>query len=1716
MYINKIDDLIDKIIDDFYANIVIKNKKFALLKEDQNFVKHQKEINDILVDYVRTINDSEIRELVKNEDNVHTITNIIKRYITFYLFLTIGAFYNGKIDTYVNNVVEFSKNQAAYPFRVENFFNSENNALLIKYNELIKNIITLVDLDQTKLNNYSHKPEYKDAVSFLNTLGSEYINTAFKLENLNDNVNEQVHNIIKTVIILLIYKKTEKEDVFRILETIENENGEYMFIDIVMPKTQHIDFSSIEGLLTQKEVLQGLAHEFWGYLTEAEDQLRLVDINNDDKILHLINSHILVPIVDDFLMYHKDSERYDKVTDVNTKSESKNKKKEDTKIRYIVNKIDRASELYSDQINSDPKIKGEVKRLFHAPFADRKAVLYNNNEDIKIINKLLNQGKRSIENNEYYNDLIHYRKYPYINFKDFRDYGFSISLSETIDVVRSISLDPEQKQNDKNYIQLRIGEKDQIVNIVGFIIPTNTRPIECLKIRDFSDIRSLDKKQTPAGMNGYNLVNNYMQKSNLNTKLHQSSLYWLFDLNHDQVNMDTYEQINKLGSQDQVKYLISKLYDDIINEIYYEIKTKLNTFKDLPFYNSFKIMEIYEKATLKIPRDSDLYVKMEEFIFYDKSEKSEALYDENDDKFFGLSGNNIIKLQKIPQKSLPKIQTVKLNIANITAKAENIIEETIIGVCQHFISWEKITELRKKDPNKYGDMLFNFVEQYVIENAEQEFICKSCGTQLHIKKFILDGTFDDESQRFITFSSQLVIPLEDIPEYVKYNVTIRNIDKIIERIASICNIPYFIGTNDSVKYRRKAITKDVIDIVILNNAKLKKNFKDRNINSTKQYGISRELSNLFVFDLDNSIFVYSSKEKDYYKLIKYNNVLAYIIILMIIELNNSHISFMYGDKKGLCNYPIFEKFGHTLFDNLKIRKNNKGDTIDIKQYKTLCYILYVMSCFITKYNMWHYQYSDVEKITSSNPHKTDTKNNITDRENKEVNLKQLAKTALLQKKKKKFDPKIQKIVIHTVLDVLNSIIEISNSEANNQRLYDVISTKYYKKMAETFSDASILNVFKPNDKNSITIERKDYVLSKINNIPLTRTFKIDNVHYDLPFYRSCKMAKFVVPPRKIINVESQTINNLTNCPNGDFHRWKLVKKIFVCEICGTSIDAKYDDKITNKILENIKYVNLTKIAKKYCNDGTLHNYIFNGEKNCNVCDKCKTDENFDFSHEQLDRLEKAIKIHKDSEEKSEKEQTNNIKNEEKEEKDYVRNVLEKLYEHFKRDSTRENQYKFLDQFINNIQAVIGEGISTNSSSTLGTVGKEGVDNILLRDNIYIIDHDYNGYHLEKPIVIADKDNIIGYISNHKFFNTDVIYYTSHKNGKLDVFYDATTHILLGYKESSKEYVSDKKTNKKIKINYSVLNRLKLMGYPTRFVNIKNRYETIEKEQINMSGNLRTSREEIMKDILSDIIRDRIKNLKKVITEMQRFIYRIKYSVANTKKEKPTTNNYSNDYQKEEELNMFDTIFEKYNKKLVNIKLEDSNKKHKIFKHWKAVTYNIFADDMDDKVVRVGEGKLYNVEEINKYDINGNVLLYYIVTEIDKLIHFNDNKAIRTSIVMFLIDFISSLFNLFNTDDLLNIYDIKRFMFVLESQGYVHDIEEKGHGLETETQGIYEEYKDEDEKQTEEEIEAEDDAEEEDQALDIDVDGEYDADPEDYYPRMFDDWDSSNYEVFATY
>ena len=80
--------------------------------------------------------------------------------------------------------------------------------------------------------------------------------------------------------------------------------------------------------------------------------------------------------------------------------------------------------------------------------------------------------------------------------------------------------------------------------------------------------------------------------------------------------------------------------------------------------------------------------------------------------------------------------------------------------------------------------------------------------------------------------------------------------KIIEKISSIVNIHGLTGNSYNVRSKRKTVVKDSIDIILNHNLFLKNNYLSNRDKSLVEYGLNKTLSNLFYFELDNSIFVY--------------------------------------------------------------------------------------------------------------------------------------------------------------------------------------------------------------------------------------------------------------------------------------------------------------------------------------------------------------------------------------------------------------------------------------------------------------------------------------------------------------------------------------------------------------------------------------------------------------------------------------------------------------------------------------------------------------------------------------------------------------------------------------------------------------------------------------------------------------------------------------------
>ena len=132
MYINKIDELIDQTLDNFYLHFK-KSALFTNLKKEYNFVKYQNQINELIKNYLDKIDKSKIESIIPNKTNVVHIIEILKRYIAYYIYMTIAYFYENKKELYVTNIVECSKNQKNSKKQINNFFNSENNAIVINF-----------------------------------------------------------------------------------------------------------------------------------------------------------------------------------------------------------------------------------------------------------------------------------------------------------------------------------------------------------------------------------------------------------------------------------------------------------------------------------------------------------------------------------------------------------------------------------------------------------------------------------------------------------------------------------------------------------------------------------------------------------------------------------------------------------------------------------------------------------------------------------------------------------------------------------------------------------------------------------------------------------------------------------------------------------------------------------------------------------------------------------------------------------------------------------------------------------------------------------------------------------------------------------------------------------------------------------------------------------------------------------------------------------------------------------------------------------------------------------------------------------------------------------------------------------------------------------------------------------------------------------------------
>ena len=1092
-----------------------------------------------------------------------------------------------QIDEIINNIIDLVykkkintdvliKNKSLLDIIDKKMYKNINNLLGVRYSNNIINIIETIILYLIIL---LPGIKQKDFTKYIIELSKKNINlldpetiskiikiynvyTDIKLKKNKDLINdidefflknkESEFNLIKIIIVNYVYLGEYRHHILELIENKELENTESKIIEIIDSKEDEIDYNNLEMLFDINE--KYLSEIFYQMIVDYENNIFEDNLSSEQKINKLFNKRILIPITDEFIRYNKYT---DKIKNTNVKLDN---------IRKVITNINTIVDIYS-------KKDIDHNKIFYQQLLCKKAILYNNVEEIISINKLLNIGLSATRSNEYFQDLLIYREYSYINFNNFKNYGFSFLPCHSINAIRYSNFE-FKKINMNNFLETRVLTINNRVNVVGVALPKNNlfntnSVLQCTIIKNTYDLDNIKN-------NKYEVILKLIKQMLLNNINYKKLPYWIFDKNKDVFITDTYNDINELTFEEFYKYMIASIYDIVIDITYQKIINNVN--KCTTLQSCYNISDYVQNKLINLSNNYIYNSNLEKVFIETTKIKKKIKYDKNEDIIPGIT-TDLIKLPKYKYNK-HKLINIYISNNNDNNNNDNYDDNNKYSTCQHNISWEKMYIHKKKNPNYFNQLLFEFKKKYITVNLEGNFVCKSCYQPVNIKKYAFDWT--TETEEGIGLSFTLETQLKDLSEYEKYNKIILQLDKYIERIATGVNLPIYIGNIPQIKIRRQGIVKNIIDFINIQNKTLRINDsnerKKRLEKVEKLFGIKK--TQFFIFELENDIFLYSSKEVDKYKRSKLNNIYIYAIMFLINEISLNQVLFFIEDKN--INIETFKKNYKSLFSDLYIYVNNNKELKPLYNFPLLCYILYIFSGVLIKYNLWY------------NPTKI-----------------------------KVFDYNLYSSIIHTYVDLLNSILEVNTLKEKNY-LYEVYATKFYIQLNKVFNSNKLLI-----NKNINNINEKK---QKDNIITTILTGKIIEPQFGFNNFYSRSALKFLLTmTNNKIQINYNDINKslenwsndllyvLYNYYNLDGTKrfiddvknenvnknelFKMLKNIIHRrKILSDNIEKKrleYNKNINNKLLEYKQYNdNLNKDVKN--NKKNIFNLIQNLEKIVNI------------------------------------------------------------------------------------------------------------------------------------------------------------------------------------------------------------------------------------------------------------------------------------------------------------------------------------------------------------------------------------------------------------------------------------------------------------------------------------------------------------------------------------
>uniref|UniRef100_A0A6C0C9V6 Uncharacterized protein n=1 Tax=viral metagenome TaxID=1070528 RepID=A0A6C0C9V6_9ZZZZ len=1670
MSVNQIDDIIDQTLDQLYLEELNSNETIKILTEENviNFVEYFDGINNCIRDFTNKIDKSKIQELVNSKENTQRILDIITRYVAYYIFLYIGFYYTGTFKDFRNNLIQFSKLQEKSLYSIINFFDTENNYRILTFYKMMRDVIKIILMTDLQKKSIDIN-EMKDALAFLDKIGEDNVNEYFLIitpdpeKNDDATIQLNVHSIIKTIVFGELYQFQERHVIFGILSEIEENESEFTYIDIVV-MADAFDFDSIRKIfLGYKGDTEKMANNLFELLNATDSAVKYRD---NEKINRLINFYGVIPIVDDFLRYHKDSIKLEGSEPVpiifsNTANKQniqlllksqQRKKKENTKAQMIINKIDAIQSLYSNNVKNNPAVYDKIKQLFFEPYIHRKMVLHNYLEELEILNKMHKMETYITSIDEYYLELLYAVNHAYFNFKDFLKYGnhVNIEYGKTINMLRYCNIEHLNKGTTE-MLDVRTGAINNPINVVGLALgPFNGNYIQCVTKDKLIDIRSVTinytknkQKKSVTSNNGYkmfikcfkriyidtitivrdpklSIIVNTDKIKILNPDLFDKVIYWAYDVTTDIYKSKTYElgsqksllagisdsENSEIDFQEKIKQMNSDLYDKIVKTL----KTKLNTLIkehiSLSIFETYTLVYLFSNIYGLNMSEKEVNIIVRENYIWEKKDKINITQ---------VTEKDIIQNPEIVLPPRPTPIIVKIDITDplhpksakaITKKMDQEMPEEAANFgefienskCKHEIEWDDIVKLYESG-DAYKSAINKFIAMYAIQSNDSSFVCKICGQTLQVLQYVQDGKFDNNVQKYVSSYSSSDIKLKDMKEYVAYVKTLKHLKKSTKRVSFLMGINIVSGSGPMVKQKQTSLTKQMIDLLIKHNQMVLRKNIDNDVRLdfyAKNFGIDKRFSSVYFFKLNDNLFSPEQRQiiqadADITKL-EINNITLYVSLIILTELNGSQIFMMNTDK--YLNIYFFEKYGKRLFDGLLLKRNiTDNETIPLLSHPVFCYCIYVVAYVLYTYLIW--------------------------------------KFASDEKSKKTFNPAILKNIIHSLCELLNSILiecEIQNSGGTiNDYVYLLFSNKFYSQLNGIYSDNSVIAILQKLHSKYSDAPNKATTVEKIQTNYIGKDWHIVSTPYKITVFKVSTGVAYD-RPEEVEYPYDKIITSKIICDSGDFHSWIWKNNDLVCRKCGalySKVDTIVDKLITNYYFYQDK--NLKKECEKEMDN--KESPLFN------ICSNHKEGEL--FSHTYIDKFNTISE--KEKLNRIEEQITSNIEEQKMLKTQTTTNeaLIENLYAQVEKkyNKTYGIINDIVDDFIKTLATLLGTKTNLNIHEEAAPDQEKPMIEknpypIYLNDNVYIIDHSYDQVQLPSPIIMLESENKIIFKENHQFFKTDVYYYADNRTVQINVFYDAITFKLLGYKAKHKDFVLYKKSNQFLKVNQSIKNKLLVFSYRNKYIDITDAINKAKIDDINLT----------YYEIINELIEKHILTTRNTIDIISRMIYKIKNYVVVQKAATFLESSKEIDKLIDRYVNIFSN----------KIRLGENDD---AFDDWRNIRNMFKYEEIDwsktnivSSIYKDGVFTYVSTDTINYYDVASTVMMYYLIDQLSKILNDNPEKVTKTNITKLYIDLVNYVYSINNIDEIKNTSDIRRFEYILKGSPIAVDMLRRGQGI----------------------------------------------------------------------